>query len=332
MIINTKRGVKGVLKRLEVVNGTTGKVVRRINVKQKNLILDNGLNYLMSDLYATDYGNGGTISTEFWHCVAKCHAGTGSSGPTDVTKTTLDNKVDEANAYGVVVTSNPSTGELTATLRYDMPIRVTNEVYAELGWTTDKNNTRGLVSRKVLPSTITVNAGFLLRVIYEFTLQVGPVTPQSFSELLDDGEGNTFDLEGDLVLQGVFGTDTRGLGFDNKNVCFTGYTIDARQGHFVYNSGRTANIRFLTASFSFNSFGSADPSIASTTVPIAGSIQSYTNGNFYRDIIYTVPANQFNTTAYGVRLRHLWLKFDNPQLKSDLSEIVITTRDTITRL
>lgn len=252
---------------------------------RKNLVLNSGLDLLF---------NSGAVNLGFGNVFLACRAGTGNTAP-NVADTVLVNQVNSTNSYLTTTgacgsSSDTATSSRTHKRTFNFNPEVANVNYNELGWSNSVSAAANLYSRVVLGSTVTVQTGESLRVVYQQRIVMAQATTQS-SVTLSSG---SFSGNGNIKVVGTF-IDL--FGTINSNGSETAANAPLLLGRLgpawlLQNSSFPAINVGLTPSYS---------GINATDSQSANASGTYTAGQFRIDLTYVWSAAVPATTVTNVR-------------------------------
>lgn len=273
-----------------------------------NLILDQGLNQSL---------NG---TAEFGNLTRYCARGTGSTAPANGDTGLVAEVGPRTNTY-LTGAGNCGTTYASAafTLRrtYDFPVEVSNQNYAELGWSYSSSVAANLFARSLVDGgTVSVLIGQQLRVIHDLTNNCSPTTTQA-DTLTIAGWAST----GGNWQWGGLGIDVVDTNGANSSAVGNAFDASNTGGRLfkLFSAAATLNSWRTNATLNGSEIYSA----------IGGSWAAYVAGSFTRTFSFPyIPAISGNSTSircYAISgntvTYELAFNFTNAQTKDSLHQL-----------
>lgn len=289
----------------------------------KNLILNSGLDML--------FGNG-QAGQGFASVFTACRAGTGNTAA-NIADVVLSNQVSTSTSYDALAGANSTTID-TANSRsihkrtFNFGVAVSNINYNEVGFSNNSSSVSNLFSRVVLPATVTVLTGEILKVVYQLSCALLQTTTGSSVVLSNGGFNGAGSIRCIGAFASIFGTvNSNGSETVNQAPDFLGRLSTA----------------WLLTNAAFPGINTAlSPAYAGVSEPdsrSATAVGPYTAGTFFKDLTYvwtaSVPAStvatvrsvMFNNVSNG----SLWL-FNTNQTKANTVSLTLVNRISWTRI
>lgn len=248
-----------------------------------------------------------------------------------VNQTGLGAEVKRTNTYltgspNCGTTNTVGTGTRVLKRTFDFTAEVSPQNYEELGWSYSGSAASNLFSRVLITGgTVTVLASQQLRVIYELTIVVSPISPRAEAPTITGWPvAPAASTDGDYQLT----CPNFSVGFNTSYVETNGTTnasVAALEPWF--------DLDFeLCSGSTIPSFGSAFTCSTSTSNS-SSTVQSYTGDTFYRDIIgLWLAANGDRTDIRAIKFGDgAVFVFDEAQTKDSSHLLEITWRRTLGR-
>ena len=316
----------------------------------QNLVLNSGLdNILIFSGNSAINQSPSPLVGPFSQLMSYCRAGS-STTPAEVSQTGLISQLKSTSTYLSGSSYNGTTydtilGTATHKRTYDFAAEVGPAAYNEIGIGPSASGT-DMFSRMVLPSTVNCIAGDNLRVTYQMTVSIPMVvTPKAIAMSVSG-----WDATGSMKIIGTFQNIFGSIASTGANN-FGG-------GFITLMNGRSQNVPSygvityrdcnLCTNSSFPSVNADSPFTLVTSGANVSTVSesAYTNGNFYRDSVYTLtastpPATQSSNiksimwsccTAYPSTYRAgIQLLLNNLQSKDNTKALSFTLRTTWSR-
>lgn len=315
--VSAKVGIAGYFK-IEVLNTDANGVAiessRRIAANwQKNLITNNGLDLLC--------GTNNTLNT---YCQVGSGSATPANGDTALQSRIASSSTQQANSAGTNNSVSPYYGFVQRTYRFVAGVATGN--ISELG--IGPASTGNLFSRALVldglgaPTTITLLSDEVLDVVY----QLRCYAPSA-------------DVTGTLTLGtagGSYDFTARPIGFNST----TSTLWNGNQTGDLYSLGGLQSNNFYTAETNSLSAQTATYQTGTTAngMSAAGTLATYTTGNFYRDLTLVVDLNYGNFGLgmgfLSMPMRNCAYQFTfNPRIpKDNTKKFTIVVRFSVERI
>lgn len=289
----------------------------------KNLILNSGLDMLFVN---------GAAGQGFGSVFTVCRAGTGNTA-VNIADVTLSNQVSFSTSFDAAAGANGTTIDTLASRAihkrtFNFGVAASNVNYNEVGFSNNSSSVSNLFSRVILPATVTVLTGEILKVVYQLSCTLLQTTTGSEVTLSNGGFNGTGSIKCVGAYSSIFGS------------------IAANGSEAVNNApdflGRLSNGWLLTNSIYPSPNVALSPLYAGASSSDSQSVTAtglYVGGTFFKDLTYvwtaTIPVNTvaniraviFNAVSNGI----MWL-FNAAQTKANTTSLTLVNRVAWTRL